>query len=57
MSDDNLAERNLVHRIMKSDLEQIYRNTHKQMLERHPNEKKMIDKMLEVKLKTIGVKP
>ncbi|MCZ6582807.1 MAG: hypothetical protein O6761_06525 [Thaumarchaeota archaeon] len=52
-----MSDEDLVDRIMKRDLEEVFRNTHKQMLERHPNEKVMIDKMLEVKLKKIGVKP
>ncbi len=52
MSDDHLVDS-----IIKRDLEQVFRNTHKQMLERHPDQKVMIDKMLEVKLKKIGVKP
>ncbi len=42
---------------MKKDLEEVFRNTHKQMLEKHPDQKEIIDKMLESKLKTIGVKP
>lgn len=52
MSDDDLVDT-----IMKSDLENLYRNTHKQMLEKHPDQKKIIDEMLEAKLSKIGVKP
>ncbi len=52
MSDDDL-----VKAMVKRDLEEVFRNTHKQMLERHPDQKVMIDKMLEVKLKKIGAKP
>jgi hypothetical protein len=66
MSDDHLVNSidgdlvnstDLVNSIIKRDLEEVFRNTHKQMLERHPDQKVMIDKMLEVKLKKIGVKP
>lgn len=42
---------------IKKDLEEVYRNTYKQMLEKHPDQKEIIDKMLETKLKSIGVKP
>lgn len=52
MSDDKLVDT-----IMKRDLEELFRNTHKQMLEKHPDQKEMIDNMLEVKLKKIGIKP
>ena len=41
---------------IKKDLEEIYRNTHKKMLEKHPDKKEFIDKMLKAKLKTIGIK-
>jgi len=47
----------LIKREMKRDLEEIYRNTHKKMLEKHPEEKEIIDKMLESRLAKIGVKP
>lgn len=43
--------------IIKRDLETVFRNTHKEMLKIYPAQKKVIDKMLESRLKTIGVKP
>lgn len=42
---------------IKRDLEEVFRNTYKQMLEKHPDQKEILGKMLEAKLKTIGVKP
>lgn len=46
-----------VDRQIKSDLEEIYRNTHRQMLEKHPDQKEIIDEMLKKKLTTIGKTP
>lgn len=40
---------------LKKDLEEVYRNTYNKMLKKHPDQKEIIDKMLVVKLKSIGV--
>lgn len=56
-NDDNKKWDENVDRQIKSDLEEIYRNTHKQMLEKHPDQKEIIDEMLITKLATIGKTP
>ena len=43
--------------LIKNDLETAIRNTHKQMLEKHPDQKKLLDIMLELRLKKIGRVP
>ncbi len=36
--------------------EEAIRNTHKEMLKKYPEQKKILDLMLELRLKKIGVK-
>ena len=43
----------IIKKQMKKDLEEVYRNTYKKMLEKHPDQKEIIDKMLEAKLKSL----
>ena len=40
---------------LKKDLEEVYRNTYKIVLKKYPDQKEIIDKMLIVKLKSIGI--
>lgn len=54
MSDLTKHEKQIKDTVLKDDLEEIYKNTHKIMLEKHPDQKELIDKMLETKLKSIG---
>ena len=57
MNENNPEWNKIVDKQIKNDLEEIYRNTHKQMLEKHPDQKKIIDEMLITKLATIGKTP
>lgn len=54
MSDLTKHKKQIKDTVLKDDLEEIYKNTHKIMLEKHPDQKELIDKMLETKLKSIG---
>lgn len=51
------SDKELVEKIIKDDLEKVFRDTHHQLLENHPDQKDVIDQMLETKLKKIGLEP
>ncbi len=47
--------KNQIDDVIKNDLEKVYRKTYEVMLKKHPDQKETIQKMLDFKLKTIGV--